>query len=392
MRILTTVSDSLTVAPSPQAQPRKTRLLIVNSTLHIGGAEQVAADLAKRVNSARFESLACYLKEPGIIADQMIRSGVELMPIPGLEPGRRDYFTFLKLRRLIRERSIDVIHTHDIHGMVDGSLCRLTVPGLRYVHTFHYGNYPVRRPGLRYIEKSLWRVPDALVAVSHTQKKSICDFYGIPADRIEVLWNGVAPAAPPEAPLELQWPIPPGTTVIGSISTLIPQKGLEHLLAAADILRRSGENFVLLVAGNGGLDATLKGRARELELDRHVQFLGWVPQASCRVLPACDIFVQSSIWEAMSIVVLEAMAASKAMAVTSVGENLRVVIPDQTGLVVPPADPAALADALRRLIRDPGLRERLGRQALSRYEQHFTIGHMAQAYEAVYARVVATRR
>lgn len=379
-------------ATAPPAPPRRIRLLTVNSTLHIGGAEQVAADLAARVDAGRFRSLACYLKRPGHIADQMLGAGVELVPVPGLRPGRRDYLTFLKLRRLIRERDIQIIHTHDVHGMVDGSLCRLAMPGLRFVHTFHYGNYPVRRPGLRIIEKAFWRVSDALVAVSHTQKQSICDFYRVPDDRIQVIWNGVARPALPEKPLELLWPIPPATTVIGSVSTLIPQKGLEHLLAAADFLRRSGDRFVLLIAGDGQLRQELSERSRQLGLESCVQFLGWVPQASRHVLPACDIFVQSSLWEAMSVVVLEAMAAGKAMAVTSVGENSRVVIPEVTGLMVPPADPLALAEALRRLLRDPVLRERLGRQARARYEEHFTIGHMVQAYESLYARLLAGRR
>jgi len=73
----------------------KIPILIVNSTLHIGGAEQVAARLAEGVDRECFDVAACYLKEPGLVADQMVRGGVELLQLPGFEPGRRDYLTSL---------------------------------------------------------------------------------------------------------------------------------------------------------------------------------------------------------------------------------------------------------------------------------------------------------
>ena len=103
---------------------RKISILVVNSTLHIGGAEQVAGYLAQGIDRRLFDVAACYLKEPGIVADQMVRGGVELLHLPGFQAGRRDYLSSLKLRQLIRSRGVRVIHTHDIHGMIDGSVCR----------------------------------------------------------------------------------------------------------------------------------------------------------------------------------------------------------------------------------------------------------------------------
>jgi glycosyltransferase involved in cell wall biosynthesis len=371
-------------APNSLAPSRRIRLLVVNSTLHIGGAEQVAACLAEHVSREAFETSACYLKEPGLIADQMLRSGVDLVPIPGLRAGHRDYLTFLKLRRLIRSRRIEVIHTHDIHGMIDGAVCRLTTPGLRFVHTFHYGNYPVRRIRHKVIEYTLSRVADALVAVSHSQAKALSSLYRIPENRIRVIWNGVEEPAFGAQPLKFQWEAPVGTPVIASISTLIPQKGLEYLLEAAALLRRSGERFVLLIAGDGPLRQSLIARSEALGLNGHVRFLGWVPQASSRVFPHCDIFVQSSLWEAMSIVMLEAMASAKPIVATAVGENPLVMLHGQTGLMVPPADPAALADALRSLLHDAEYRKRMGAAARARYEQLFTVQHMIAAHEQLY--------
>lgn len=378
----------------PATKPSRSeriRLLIVNSTLHIGGAEQVAATLAERIPRDRFDVTACYLKEPGIVADQMLRAGVDLLPIPGWQPGRKDYASSLKLRRLIVASGAQVIHTHDLHGYMDGAVCRLTLPGLRHVHTFHFGNYPHRSMRHKMIERLLWRVPDALVAVGHAQAATIRSLYRIPEHRLHVIHNGVADAPKSERgepEVRLLPDAPPGVPVIASISTLIPQKGLEHLLDAAALLRNGGQRFLLLIAGEGKLRAPLEEQTRRLGLTDYVRFLGWVPQAPAHVFPLCDVFVQSSLWEAMSVVVLEAMAAAKPMVLTTVGENPHVAIHGETGLMVPPADARALADALHALLRDETLRARLGRAARKRYEESFTVHHMIENHARLYRDLV----
>jgi glycosyltransferase involved in cell wall biosynthesis len=368
--------------------PQKVRLLTVMSALCIGGAERVAGCLTERIDKRSFVSAVCYLKGCGPVGDQLMQAGVDVIPVPGLSPWRTDYLTALKLRRLVKARRIQVIHTHEIHGLVDGTICRLTTPGLRHVHTFHYGNYPECNWKTRAFESQCWRVPDALVAVGHRQAAAIRDLYRMPENRLKVIWNGVDDAPPPTERLPLLADLAPGVPVIASISTLIRQKGLEYLLEAAGLLRQSGDSFMLLVAGDGVLRSELVERAARLGLTDQVRFLGWVPEAARQVLPACDIFVQSSLWEAMSIVVLEAMAAGKPTVVTSVGENTHVVVPSETGLVVPPADPAALAEALRSLLRDPVRRAALGRDARRRYEQRFRVEHMVVEYERLYLEIL----
>jgi glycosyltransferase involved in cell wall biosynthesis len=379
----------LAEAPLTAGPKLRPRLLIVNSTLHIGGAEQVAASLARNVSRERFEVSACYLKQAGRVADQMLRTGVDLVPIPGLSQGRRDYLTFLKLRRLIRTRRIDVVHTHDLHGLIDGVACKLTTPGLKLVHTFHYGNYPVRKLRHKLIELISSRVADALVAVSHTQCAAIRRLYRIPGRRIRVIWNGVEePSLAPCNSTVLE-SLTPGTPIIASVSTLIPQKGLDFLLEAAAILKGTGERFILIIAGDGRLRESLVQKADRLGLGDQVRFLGWVSDASNTILPRCDIFVQSSLWEAMSMVVLEAMAAGKPLVATRVGENPRVIVEGRTGLIVPPADANALARALRALLRDASLRREMGRAGRQRFGDCFTVHHMVKAHEQLYRQLAS---
>jgi glycosyltransferase involved in cell wall biosynthesis len=363
-------------------------VLVVASTLHIGGAEQVVANLARYLDRDRFEVTACYLKQNGIVGQQMLSHGVDLVPVPGLK-STRDYLTSLKLLRLIRQRRIQLIHTHDVHGLLDGVICRSLAPRLRHVHTFHWGNYPQRDPKYARLERLLWRVPDSLVAVGHVQAAAIGNFYRIPESRLEVLWNGIVPPAPAISPEVADAVAQARGPVIGSISTLIPQKGLEFLLRAAKLLRDRGHEFLLLIAGEGNLRKSLEQQCREAGLAEHVRFLGWVADASQRALPACDIFVQSSLWEAMSVVVLEAMASAKPIVATSVGENAHVLVNRTSGIIVPPKDPQALADALEALLKDPALRARLGSAAVARYRDHFTVNRMVRDHEDLYRRLIS---
>lgn len=380
--------SSMSPLNAAQADAQRMRILMVNSTLHIGGAENVAASLAEHINRERFEVTACYLRQNGVVGEKMIAAGVDLVPVPGHAGGRTDRLTSLKLMRLIRERRIQLLHTHDVHGFIDASLCRTLMPRLRHVHTFHFGNYPHREARYRHIERLLWRRPDALVAVGHEQARSIRQLYGIAESRLRVIWNGVDSPIPRIAE-QIGAFTSLGVPLITSISTLIEQKGLDHLLSACAQLKSQGAKFHLLIVGEGHLRPALEAQSRSLGLENVVSFVGWIANASECALPACDVFVQSSLWEAMSVVVLEAMACGKPMVVTSVGENTHVVRDSGTGFIVPPGDSGALAAALFKLINDPELQRRMSDAARSRYLELFTTRHMVDAYESLYADVIS---
>jgi glycosyltransferase involved in cell wall biosynthesis len=142
-----------------------------------------------------------------------------------------------------------------------------------------------------------------------------------------------------------------------------------------------------VIVGEGPLRPMLEQRRRELELDNTVVITGWIANAAARVLPAFDVFYQSSRWEAMSIAILEAMAAGKAIVATRVGDNPHVIEHGVSGLLVDSGDIEGMADALIRVC-DSELRGRLGRMARARYEQKFTLRHMIQGYEDVYRELV----
>lgn len=374
---------------------RPFNILVVNSTLHIGGAEEVIANLCHRLDRQRFNVTVCYLKEKGVVGDKIERQGTEVVGISNASAGseKTDYFTSFKLRSLIRARHIDLVHSHDVHSFTDCALCRVTMPGLKFVHTFHYGNYPNRDASLQRMEKLFWRVPDALVAVSKQQMQSIQGLYGIPDQRIQTLWNGVdletAETGGAEPVGLVDQYRQQNRVIIGCINTLIEQKGMFDLIKVASLLKaKMPGKFVILVAGGGHLQASLQREIESKQLSDHLILLGWVKQAARIFLPLIDIFFQPSLWEAMSIVLMEAMGSAKAIVATAVGETPYVLDQGQ-GIVVEAGQIDEMARALHRLILNPNLRDELGKKARARYEEAFTAGMMAQRYEALYEKLLS---
>ena len=128
----------------------------------------------------------------------------------------------------------------------------------------------------------------------------------------------------------------------------------------------------------------MKRKVQELGLSDRVYFLGWVEKAADVLLPSLDVFCQSSLWEANSIVLLEAMAAGVAIVTTDVGESRHVIDQGIGGLVVEPGEAGLLADALQSMIDDPEQRQAMGRKAREKFGDNYTVDNMVRNYAKVY--------
>lgn len=363
---------------------RRCNLLIVASHLWIGGAESVIQHLAESIDRRRFNVAVCCLKQRGSIGDELARRGVDIVSFAESLDAPVDYLTFVKLWRLLRSRKVDVVHTHTAHGLFDASLCSLLIPRLKLVHTFHFGNYPHTSPRIIWMERVCSRVADRLFAVGTVQRKQIQAVYRLGDHRIDTICNGVSIGTSFGDPAFRKQIGAENHILIGTIATLITQKGLTYLLDVAKVIKSSGRKAMFVVVGEGKLRTELEAKRRLLKLEETVVFTGWVADAADAALPAFDIFFQPSLWEAMSMVILEAMAARKPIVATRVGENGLIIEDGIDGLLVEPMDVPGMAAALGRLIDDAGLRVRLGQAARSKVERRFTIQHMVEEYEAVY--------
>jgi glycosyltransferase involved in cell wall biosynthesis len=279
-------------------------------------------------------------------------------------------------------RGVDVVHAQDRRT---GLLTRVWRPdGAPRVYTVHglpdpYLPIPAnrgRRPGLRnqlaYRGLDAWlaRRSDALVVASHALAEQLRRRLGFPADRIEVIPNGVEPV-----------PATEDGELVASISVLEPVKGLDAFVgAAANLGGAADARFAIFGSGPAGGDL----RSLAIDLGAPVEFPGHVP--ADELLPLLRIFVLTSWFENCPMALLEAMMAGVPAVVTAVGGVPELV--GDTALTVPPGDPAALAAALRRLLDDPALAADLGARARERALAHFTAARNASRLIDLYERVI----
>jgi glycosyltransferase involved in cell wall biosynthesis len=226
------------------------------------------------------------------------------------------------------------------------------------------------------------------IAVSRDIARRLADGLHWRADKIEVIHNAVqterfgSPADP-----TLRASLAGGDSpIVLSVARLDPQKGHDVLLRAV----AETPGVMLVLAGDGPERERLEALVSELGLRRRVLFLGRrsdVPE----LLAVSDVFVLPSLFEGSSLAVLEAMAAMRPVVATAIGGTDELIVDGESGLLVPPADPRALATVLRRVLADRRLRTSLGQKARDRVEQRFSAAAMAERVAHVYEELLAAR-
>jgi glycosyltransferase involved in cell wall biosynthesis len=229
------------------------------------------------------------------------------------------------------------------------------------VYTEHNSPDPALHPQ---IEAAPMNLADVLIAVSRAGRAGL-EQVGRAARPILVIPYSVEPLPPPAA-----LPAPRAGFVITCLARLAPQKGHAHLLEAVARVAREVPGARLLLAGEGPLRGELQAQAGRLGLNGRASFLGLVPRAALPdLLAQTDVVVLPSFWEGSPVALIEAMSAGKPIVASNVGGNPELVANGENGLIVPPGDPEALAQALLRLARDGALRERMGRLSRQRFER-----------------------
>jgi len=371
--------------------PDRINLLLVAASLDIGGAEVVIQRLIQAVDRNRFNLTICCIRGLGPIGEALSAEGFDIKVLAESAKHRHGYLAFLKLLRLIRRERIHVLHTHTTDALFDAALCRLLMPRVRLVHTFHFGNYPNRTRKELWLERIGAMLANCLVAVGEVQREQILATYGFGPKRLVVVRNG-AITSDRQSGEEFRRRI--GVTnhiLVGVTATMIGQKGLFDFLAVASRFRDQSNTVRFVIVGDGPLRPALEEKRRELGLEELVIFAGWMPNANEVALPAFDIFFQPSLWEAMSIALLEAMAAAKPVVATHVGEAPHMIEDGLDGYLVESRDLEHMATALRRLIDDPNLRSRLGEAAREKVSKSFSVERMTRSYEAIYQDMVQGR-
>jgi glycosyltransferase involved in cell wall biosynthesis len=380
------------MATSP---PDRIRVLFVTPNLGIGGAERHIATLAPALDPARFEVRVVCIKEEGPLFDDVVRAGV---PALSLGAGTRQApATLVRLVRIMRRFRPDAVITRglnaDILGRTAATIARVPAVILWKHNTGH-----IERSALEVVsERVLDPVTDRYFAVAHGQVPYLTGELGWPERKVRVIHNGVDPGAFPYRPPDGERPaaaaglgIRPGDRVVGILAVFRPEKDHATFIRAARIVADRIPEARFVLAGDGPGREELEALTRELGLEERVVFAGLRSDVE-DVLASLDVVVLSSFTiECFPYAILEAMAMGVPAVCTAVGGLPEMIDDGVTGRLVPPKDPAALAEGIIDVLSDEGRRRAMGVAARERLERNFTLERSAAAAGDMIAEAVAS--
>lgn len=361
-----------------------------------GGAELIAREVAMRLDGERFDRTFCVTRwSEGDSTDSRALETIAELGSAGVKFIGLHRSSALALRawrplvRTLKRERVHILHAHkhgsNAWGAVIGALAGVPV-FVAHEHTWSFEGQPLRRVVDREL---IGRRADAFVAVSSADRRRMIEVEGVPAEKVVLIPNGVAPVPPGSGrDVRSELGIAPGDPVIGTVCVLREQKALEVLIEAAAALAPRHPGLRVLIAGDGPERQRL-----EAAIERH-GVAGTVTMLGSRsdvpdLIGAFDLGVCCSDFEGMPLSVIEYMEAGKAVVATSVGGLPDLIENGVHGMLVPPRDPGALACALDLLLCDPDRARRLGQNAAARRRAEFDIGvtvdRIARLYEELWA-------
>jgi glycosyltransferase involved in cell wall biosynthesis len=377
--------------PTIASTPPRASVLYVIWSLQAGGAERVVADLARSVDRERFRPLVCCLNFKGQLAAPLEAEGI---PVHVLDKRpKADLRALVRLVRLMRRERVDVVHTHLWTSSFWGRLAAILAGVPVRVVTEH--NLDLWRRAPHWLaDRVLARVTDRFVFVSAAVEAFYRERLSLPPERCRVVLNGVERPAldrfPDRKAARARLGIEGEGPVVGCVGRLEERKGHAFLLEALRRVAEHERDVRGLIVGTGKEAARLAALRDQLELSERVRLVGYWPDLA-EALAAIDVFVLPSLMEGHPLAVLEAMAAAKPIVATAVGGLAEAIDDGRSGLLVPPGDADALAEAVVSLLRDPEKAARLGREARRSLEDRFSLEKSVRANEEVYRSALAER-
>lgn len=349
---------------------------------------------------APFRALAIWGYAESLAADVEVRGRTYLAAPLALPAG------LLALLRLTRRERFDLLHAHWVIPNGPAAALAAGRRALPLVLSLHGSDIylPERKPWLRPIARWTLRRAAAITACSQDLARRAVAL-GAPAGRLTVIPYGADPqtfhpADPAErARTRAELGLSPHEPFLLAVGRLVRKKGFDILLRALPQVIREVGPVRLLIAGRGDLHEELVALAGRLGVNNYVNFTGAIERDRLPALfRSCDLLAVPSMHDergnvdGLPNVVLEGMASGVAIVASEVAGIPQVISPEETGLLVPEKDPEALAAAIVRLLREPELRARLGREARKRVEKELNWPAVARQFEQVYREVTGGKR
>lgn len=357
-------------------------------------------NLLTHLNQDLFEIIVCCPN--GTLAKEIRWAGFRVitLPLKGELSFLNDWKTTHQLVKILREEKVAILHAHSakagLVGRVAARLARTPVVFYTTHNSIFYEEWSSwKKILLATGERFLSKTTDRIIAVSETLRQELIAKEGLPSDKIITIYNGIETGRTCAHPFRerrhilRELGLPSLGQVVGTVARLAPQKGIIHFLKAAAMLARDYQvNF--LVVGDGPLRQQLQAEAISLGLANRVVFAGERRDVPA-ILPVFDVFVLPSLTEGFPLTILEALAAGRPVVATRVGGIPEIIKDNHTGLLVRPGEPAELALAIARLLRDRQEALAMGRAGQKYVCETFSAEKMAGRVAAEYRKALQAK-
>jgi glycosyltransferase involved in cell wall biosynthesis len=365
----------------------------VITTINKGGAESHLVDLCRALADRGIRSTVCYLKGDGHWASAFESMGVETI---ALNIARYfDPAAMGQLRREIKARCPDIVHAHMPPAELYAVLALRGYNDVPLITSKHNDTEPFYRgPGARWLERICAARASRVIAISQAVQDYFANVWPDRLSRqIEVVRYGLSPLPLGSIDQDViralrhDWGVCDGEVLFGIVARLVPQKSIDTLLRAFALVRSANRDARLVIVGAGPLEEDLRALANSLDLGDAVIWAGFRRDIAV-VMRALDVFVLSSIYEGFGLVLLEAMEASRPIVASRVSAIPEIVVDGETGRLVSPRNPRALAAAMAQMM-ERETRLSMGARGHRRLLDTFVVERMAQETAAIYEEAIA---
>lgn len=303
-----------------------------------------------------------------------------------------------QLVKILREWQPDILHTHHYEEAFIGFLATKLCPNVKLIVGRHYSDFIYRLPqgvktkALFKIEKLFNTAAEKIIVPTRSIAEILVERQSISLSKIKVIPYGFADEKfdpPSDADItklrqELNLE---GRFVVGNFSKLVTEKGLCYLIKAAEILKATIPNLLIIIAGEGQDKKIFERQISELGLEETIKFIGFRRDAMA-VMRAVDVVAQTSLQEAFTQVIIEAMWMKKPVITTDVGAAPDIIETEVNGMLIPKADENSLAEAIKKLAVDPALCQKLADNGQKFVKNNLPIEKVIKIYEDTYKQVI----
>jgi glycosyltransferase involved in cell wall biosynthesis len=363
----------------PDSVSSRRRVLILNATYTVGGAERVLQWLALQLRS-RLDLHACSLYQPGEIGEQIREAGIPFHALHGRS--RTDWRVLPRFVRLLQQIRPEVLLTVDApYAVLYAALAKRTGLARKLVIAVHSFGKTKRTREMAIARRLASGVTDVLIALTEAHRRFLLEQEGWKAHTVIAIPNGVDlhRFTPEGHHLRTEWGLSPQTPTFGIVAGLRPEKNLFRFLRVAQQVLSTLPDARAFVVGGGELRRDLQAFSQQLDCASRITFTGALQDIPA-VWRSLDVAVLTSDTEVLPMTLIEAAACGVPAVSTDVGAVRDVVIDGETGFVAPPEEEHTLAERILYLLQHPDERKQMGERARQHAETHFDLHQMVERY------------